>query len=292
MNVPGEEQLIGINVHFCATCDGAFYRGRKVLVVGGGNSGFEEGLFLTKFASQVDILVNSPQPKASRVLQDKVSEQKNMTVLLDHAIRELRGGKKLETVVLEDISSHRIQEARYDGVFVFIGVTPNSELIHGKAELDSAGFIVAPHMMSSYLGIFAAGDVRAGSTKQAAAAAGEGASVALAVHEYLKSLGEYSVDATNFQHTARKCMRDLHTRRPSQIVMYTTTVGADCRRAKAFFEANRISNVEIEIEGDEEATRFVSELNRGFRSVPTIVLPDGAVLVEPSWEELRKRFRL
>ncbi len=197
LNVPGEQELIGTSVHFCATCDGPFYKGRKVLVVGGGNSGFEEGLFLTKFASQVDILVNSPQPKASRILQDKVAEKDSMHVILNHAVRELRGRKKLERVVIEDLATREVKEVQYDGVFVFVGLSPNNDLINGKAELDAMGFICAPQMMTSYPGIFAAGDVRAGSTKQAASAAGEGASVALAVREYLKTLGEYAVNATN-----------------------------------------------------------------------------------------------
>lgn len=190
MDIPGEEELIGINVHFCATCDGAFYKGKKVLVIGGGNSGFEEGLFLTKFASQVDILVNSPQPKASKILQDKVAEKANMQVILNHAVRELRGGKRLEGVVLEDLSTSQKEEVHYDGIFVFIGVTPNNGLLQGKVEIDERGFIKAPHMMTSIPGVFVAGDVRSGSTKQAACAAGEGAAAALAVREYLKSLGE------------------------------------------------------------------------------------------------------
>jgi thioredoxin reductase (NADPH) len=197
MNVPGEAELIGINVHFCATCDGAFYKGRKVLVVGGGNSGFEEGLFLTKFASQVDILVNSPQPKASRILQDKAAEKKSIHVILNHAVHELRGGKKLDTVVLEELATHELKEVKYDGVFVFVGVMPNNELIRGIVDVDSSGFILAPNMMTSYPGLFVAGDVRGGSTKQAAAAAGEGASAAVAIREYLKTLGEYSVDVTS-----------------------------------------------------------------------------------------------
>ena len=196
LGVPGEQDLLGVSVHFCATCDGAFYKDRKVLVIGGGNSGFEEGLFLTKFAAQVDILVNSPEPKASRILQDKVAEQKNMRVILNHTVRELRGGKKLKAVLVEDLATHETKELNYDGVFVFIGVRPNNELIKDKAEVDGAGFVLAPHMMSSYAGVFVAGDVRAGSTKQAASAAGEGASAALAIREYLKSLGEYSVDPT------------------------------------------------------------------------------------------------
>ncbi len=197
LNVPGEEKLLGISVHFCATCDGPFYKDRKVLVIGGGNSGFEESLFLTKFASQVDILVNSPQPKASRILQDKVAEKKNIHVLLNHAVRELRGEKKLEGVVIEDLTTHEAKEVQYDGVFVFVGMAPNNELIKEQCELDAMGFICAPQMMTSIPGVFAAGDVRSGSTKQAASAAGEGASAALAIREYLKELGEYAVEATN-----------------------------------------------------------------------------------------------
>lgn len=189
MDIPGEDELIGINVHFCATCDGAFYKGKRVLVVGGGNSGFEEGLFLTKFAAQVDILVSSKEPKASKILQDKVAEQKNMRVYLNHGVKELTGTNKLESVVVEDKSSGGNKTLNYDGVFVFIGLTPNNDILKDTAALDAWGFIKTEHMMTSIPGIFAAGDVRAGATKQAAAAAGEGASVALAIREYLMSIG-------------------------------------------------------------------------------------------------------
>ncbi|MBK9209526.1 MAG: FAD-dependent oxidoreductase [Anaerolineales bacterium] len=190
MDIPGEDELIGINVHFCATCDGAFYKGKKVLVVGGGNSGFEEGLFLTRFAAQVDIIVNSQEPKASRILQNKVAEKENMRVLLNHNIKELRGKNKLESVIVEDKNKNESKELNYDGVFVFIGLTPNNDLLKGTANLDQWGFVKTEYMMTSVPGIFAAGDVRAGSTKQAASAAGEGASAALAIREYLKTIGE------------------------------------------------------------------------------------------------------
>jgi thioredoxin reductase (NADPH) len=189
MNIPGEEDLIGINVHFCATCDGAFYKDKRVLVVGGGNSGFEEGLFLTKFATQVDIIVNSQEPKASKILQDKVAEQKNMKVFLNHTIKELTGKNKLESVSVEDKNTNELKVLDYDGVFVFIGLTPNNDILKETAELDQWGFIKTEHMMTRIPGIFAAGDVRAGATKQAAAAAGEGASAALAIREYIKSVG-------------------------------------------------------------------------------------------------------
>ncbi len=190
LGVPGEDDLIGINIHFCATCDGAFYRGRKVLVVGGGNSGFEEGLFLTKFASRVDIVGFLPQVKASQILQEKVAEQPNMTVTVNHAVKEFRGKHKLEAVIVQDRATGELKEWRYDGVFVFIGLAPNGDLVKGKVELDKFGFVVTDQaLMTSLPGLFAAGDVRAGSTKQAASAVGEGATAALAIREYLKKVG-------------------------------------------------------------------------------------------------------
>lgn len=187
LDIPGEDELIGVNVHFCATCDGAFYKGKKVLVVGGGNSGFEEGLFLTKFASQVDIVQFSPQAKASKILQEKVAKMKNMSVTVNHAVKELRlKNNKLDVVVIEDRATGRQQEWHYDGIFVFIGFLPNSELVKEKVEVDQLGSVVTDKtLMTSIPGLFAAGDVRAGSTKQAASAAGEGATAALMIREYL-----------------------------------------------------------------------------------------------------------
>ena len=189
LDIPGEDDLIGINVHFCATCDGAFYKGKKVLVIGGGNSGFEEGLFLTNFAKQVDIVVHSPEIKASQILREKVAFMENMRVTVNHAVKEFRGKKKLEAIIVEDRATGEIKEWNYDGVFVFIGLTPNNALIKDKAKLDKRGFIETKNMQSSMEGVFAAGDVRADSTKQAASAAGEGASAAIAIREYLKEMG-------------------------------------------------------------------------------------------------------
>jgi len=189
MDVPGEMDLIGINIHFCATCDGAFYKNKKVLVVGGGNSGFEEGLFLTNFARQVDIVERSPEVRASQILREKVAFKENMRVTVNHAVKEFRGEKKLEAVIVEDRATGETKEWDYDGVFVFIGLTPNSGLIEGKADLNQRCFVVAENMQSSMKGVFAAGDVRAGSTKQAASAAGEGASAAIAIREYLNEIG-------------------------------------------------------------------------------------------------------
>ena len=191
LNVPGEDELIGTNIHFCATCDGAFYKDKKVLVIGGGNSGFEEGLFLTKFASQVDIVEFMPQVIASQILQEKVASKENMHVTVNHAVKEFTiKNNHLDKVIVEDRATGKLKEWDYDGVFVFIGLTPNSDLVKELVELDRYGFIVTDNtLMSSLPGIFAAGDVRLGSTKQAASAAGEGATAALMIRQYLEETG-------------------------------------------------------------------------------------------------------
>ncbi len=190
MRIEGEDDLIGVNVHFCATCDGAFYKDKKVLVVGGGNSGFEEGLFLTRFATQVDIVEFLPKVKASPVLQDKVASMPNMQVFTNHEVKKLVGDGKLDKIIVQDRGSGELKEWDYDGIFVFIGLEPNSQLLKGKAELDGMGFVqTGKDLMSSMKGVFAAGDVRSGSTKQAASAAGEGATAALMIRDYLNEIG-------------------------------------------------------------------------------------------------------
>lgn len=191
LDVPGEDELIGTNIHFCATCDGVFYKGKRVLVVGGGNSGFEEGLFLTKYASQVDIVEFLPQVKASQLLQDKVAEKSNMSVTVNHGVKEFKiRDNRLSSIVVEDRANGDLKEWQYDGVFVFIGLSPNSDLVKDKVETDRYGFLVTENnFMTSVPGLFAAGDVRKGSTKQAASAVGEGATAALMIREYLKEVG-------------------------------------------------------------------------------------------------------
>ena len=190
LGVPGEDSLTGTNIHFCATCDGAFYKGKKVLVVGGGNSGFEEGLFLTRFADQVDIVEFLPEVNASKILQQKVENSEKMSVTVNHAVKEFKGEKQLEGILVEDRETGEVVEWNYDGVFVFIGLTPNSEVVQDLVETNNYGFIVTDKTLStSQPGIFAAGDVRSDSTKQAAAAAGEGVTAALMIRQYLKEVG-------------------------------------------------------------------------------------------------------
>lgn len=188
LGIPGEESFIGAGVHFCATCDGPFYRGREVLVIGGGNSAGEESLFLTKFASHVTIATRGPRLSASQVVAQKVSETAAITVINNVRPAEFRGDTRLESVVLEDVITGEQRAINPAGVFVFIGLTPNTALVKGAIDLDESGFIKTDlALQTSRSGMFAAGDCRAGSTKQAASAAGEGAAAALAIRHYLES---------------------------------------------------------------------------------------------------------
>lgn len=190
MHVPGEDELIGINLHFCATCDGAFYKGKRVLVVGGGNSGFQEGLFLTNFAAHVTIVEYAPQVKASGALQDKVAARTDMSVVTNHAVQEFVIAEgKLSAVRVQDRATGEAKEWHPDGVFIFVGLSPNSDFLVPEIERDRFGFVVTDMMLqTSVKGFFAAGDVRAGSTKQIASGAGEGATAALMIREYLKEM--------------------------------------------------------------------------------------------------------
>ena len=191
LGIPGEDGLIGMSVHFCATCDGAFYFGKDLLVVGGGNSGFEEGLYLTKFAKQVDIVEFLPELKASKIVQEKVASMPNMKVTVNHEVVELKMNehKRLQSVIVRDRDTGELKEWFYDGVFIFIGLDPNSDLMKDKADLDPRGFIITDKTLETKIkGVFAVGDVRSGSTKQAASAAGEGATAALMIRDYLKEV--------------------------------------------------------------------------------------------------------
>jgi thioredoxin reductase (NADPH) len=187
LGIPGEEDFIGAGVHFCATCDGPFYRGREVLVVGGGNSASEESLFLTRFASKVTIATHAPTLTASRVVVEKIEAHPQIEVLTNVSPAAFRGDGHLEAVELKDVRTGETRTLQPAGVFVFIGLSPNTALVQELVGTDERGFIVSsPTLETSVPGVFVAGDCRAGSTKQAASAAGEGAAVALAIRAYIQ----------------------------------------------------------------------------------------------------------
>ena len=192
MGIPGEQQLIGRHVHFCATCDGPLYEGKQVMVIGAGDSGFEESLHLMKFATGVTIVARSDEIKASQILQDKVAEKAPMRVVTNRAVEELLvEDGALAGVRLKDLASGEVETHTPDGVFVFIGLRPNAGFLPEEVVTDARGFVRTDDTFAtSMTGLYAAGDVRVGSTKQAVAAAGEGTGAAIAIRRYLQSIGE------------------------------------------------------------------------------------------------------
>jgi len=189
----GEEDLIGAGIHFCATCDGPFYKGASQLVVlGGGNSGLEEGLFLTQFVDKVTIVQRSDRLTANKLLQDKVNMHAKMEVLLNREVVEFKakddGSGKLGAVVVRNRETGETEELHPAGCFVFIGLDPNTEFVKGQVDLDDRGLIATDMgLQTSMAGVFAAGDVRSGSTKQLASAVGEGAAAAIGIRMYLEA---------------------------------------------------------------------------------------------------------
>jgi thioredoxin reductase (NADPH) len=188
LGVPGEEDLIGAGVHFCATCDGPFYKGAdELMVIGGGNSALEEGLFLTQFAKRVRVLQLGPRLSASKLLQDKVRNHPQISIHTNTEVLELKGEGRLESVVARDVSTGEEHTWTPAAVFVFIGLDPNTEFLKDTVELDERGFIKTDAMFqTSVPGVFAAGDARAGSTKQLGSAVGEGIAALLVARRFLE----------------------------------------------------------------------------------------------------------
>ena len=189
LGVPGEDELIGAGVHFCATCDGPFYKGQHVAVIGGGNSAGEESLFLTRFADKVTLLVRGPQLSASKIVADKIAATDRIAVRTNIEVVALEGTGRLSGITVRDRITGAQETIKPAGVFIFIGLSPNVGWLPAAIERDQAGFIItSPTLETSMPGVFTAGDVRQGSTKQAASAAGEGATAALMIREYLKGV--------------------------------------------------------------------------------------------------------
>jgi len=190
MGIPGEAEYYGRGVHYCATCDGAFYKDKTIAVVGGGNSAVQEAIFLTRFASHIELLVRS-EIKASEVLKEdlqKYIDKGQIVVHTNTTTDEIVAidGKVSSVSVTEKGESKSID---VDGVFVFIGLKPNTGFLSGSSiELDEVGLIKTDSKLeTSMKGVFASGDVRSGATMQIASAVGEGATAALSIREYLDS---------------------------------------------------------------------------------------------------------
>ncbi len=196
LGVPGEDDFIGAGVHFCATCDGPFYKGREVAVIGSGNSAVEEAAFLTRFCPKVTILARGSQLSASKLAIDKVQSTPAIEIRYNTQVVEFKGSNhRLETVVTKNTQTGETEELHPAGVFVFIGLAPNSQAFADSARLDEQGFIMTGiDFQTSTEGIFAAGDIRRGSTKQLVSAAGEGAAAAISIREHLRGHDAHTME--------------------------------------------------------------------------------------------------
>lgn len=209
LGVSGENAYLGAGIHFCASCDGVFYKDKHIAVVGGGNSATEESLLLTKYADRVTILVRDGEFKASKIIQDTVQNDPKIEVHWHTEVKEFVGeNSKLKKILLRNNQTSQESMLEVDGAFIFIGMEPNTSYLNGsEIKMNKWGFIITGHdlvhdrehppgfedrepafLETSVPGIFAAGDVRDGSTKQVAAAIGEGSSAAMMIHDYLKTV--------------------------------------------------------------------------------------------------------
>lgn len=189
IGVPGEQEYYARGVHYCATCDGAFYRDKRLAVVGGGNSAVQEALFLTRFSTHLDLLVRSTI-KASDVLQrdlKKLVDEGRITIHLGAVTEEIIGVDNSVTGV-KIVQDGEAKTIDADGVFIFVGLSPNSQfLANSTVKCDEIGFVLSDdHMQTTMPGVFVAGDIRCGATMQIASATGEGATAALKIREYLE----------------------------------------------------------------------------------------------------------
>ncbi len=190
LNVPGEKEYRGKGVSYCGTCDAPFFKDKDVLVVGGGSTSMQESLHLAKFARSVRLLSRRPrieELKSERILIQKVQDHPKISLELHKRVLEIKGEQKVNSVVIENLATGEIQTNPIDGVFIFIGVIPNTAFLHGKIKLSEMNEIVTDEeMCSSIRGVFAVGDVRQKSVRQISTAVGDGSIASLSAIHYVE----------------------------------------------------------------------------------------------------------
>lgn len=189
LGIPGEAELRGRGVSYCATCDGAFYRDLEVAVVGGGDSAIEEAIFLTKFASKVYVIHRRDELRAARILQDRAFDNPRIELIWDSHLKKILGEGKVEEIVVENKNTHERSSIKLSGVFIYIGTVPNTTFCAGSVDLDDRDYILTDDKLeTSMAGVFACGDCRANRLKQVSIAVGEGALAAVEADKYIEEL--------------------------------------------------------------------------------------------------------
>lgn len=187
LKVEGEDRYRGKGVSYCATCDGAFFKGKKIAVIGGGNSALQEAIFLTKFAELVYIVYRRGELRATKILQERAFANPRIKVIWNSVVEKIEGEDTVNTLFLRNVKTGEVSTLPVDGIFIYVGYNPNTEFLKGLVHLNEENYIVTDEKMSTSVpGIFAAGDARAKFLKQIATAVGDGAIAAMAAEKYIE----------------------------------------------------------------------------------------------------------
>jgi thioredoxin reductase (NADPH) len=190
LDVPGASDFSGRGISYCATCDGPFFRNKRVIIIGGGNSAVEEAIYLTRFADKVTIVHRRDELRADKIVQKRAFDNDKIDFLFDSVIAAVKGEAAVTTVTIKNVKTNDEKDIPADGIFVYMGNLPNTDLFYGKLELDEKGYVKTDETLATTVpGVFAAGDVRNNPLKQVVWAAAEGALAAVSTEKYLESHG-------------------------------------------------------------------------------------------------------